>query len=280
MAGTGSISALPALRGLDADRYFAALFVPPEKRQAFAALAAFRAELARIPQIVSEPMPGEIRLQWWRDVISGERAGEAAAHPVAGSLVEAIAAYRLPSAVLERMAEARIHDLYHDPLPDRTALEGYLGETEATLIQCQILVLASEASGETVEAAGHAGMAVGIAEIIRALPVHARRGQSYMPLDMQAALGLTADMLAVDVKDARSKAVSAWVALGRDHLNRFRDAAHGMPPAVRPAFLPVALATAVLKRSERAGAGAFSHPVSISPFGSRLSMTKMALYGF
>ena len=34
-----------------------------------------------------EPLPGEIRLQWWREVLGGERPGEAGAHPVAAALL-------------------------------------------------------------------------------------------------------------------------------------------------------------------------------------------------
>ena len=42
-------------------------------------------------------MPGEIRLQWWRDVLSGERGGEASANPVAAALMQTIARFALPA---------------------------------------------------------------------------------------------------------------------------------------------------------------------------------------
>ena len=60
-------------------------------RDALFALYAFNLEIARVRDLAREPMPGEIRLQWWREVLSGERGGEAAAHPVAAALRETLA---------------------------------------------------------------------------------------------------------------------------------------------------------------------------------------------
>ena len=44
--------------------------------------------LARVREAAREPLPGEIRLQWWRDVLGGERTGEAGANPVAAALLD------------------------------------------------------------------------------------------------------------------------------------------------------------------------------------------------
>ena len=71
------------VRNTDKDRFLASLFAPAERREALHALYAFDIEVARVRDLAREPMPGEIRLQWWSDVLSGTRAGEAAANPVA-----------------------------------------------------------------------------------------------------------------------------------------------------------------------------------------------------
>ena len=36
--------------------------------------------MARTRELAREPMPGEIRLQWWRDVLGGAGRGEIDAH--------------------------------------------------------------------------------------------------------------------------------------------------------------------------------------------------------
>ena len=74
------------VRAADKDRFLATLFAPADKRGPLFALYAFNAEIASVRDRAREPMPGEIRLQWWRDVINGERTGEAAANPIAAAL--------------------------------------------------------------------------------------------------------------------------------------------------------------------------------------------------
>ena len=59
------------VREADRDRYLATLFAPAEHRDALYALYAFNAEIARVRDMAREPMPGEIRLQWWVDVLGG-----------------------------------------------------------------------------------------------------------------------------------------------------------------------------------------------------------------
>lgn len=60
-------------RKADPDRYVWALFLPPEARlRAFAVLAINR-ELCRIPHLVSEPVLGQMRFQWWRETLTAMR---------------------------------------------------------------------------------------------------------------------------------------------------------------------------------------------------------------
>src|SRR5665647_2013664 len=83
------------VREADRDRYLATLFAPAEHRDALFALYAFNIEISRVRDLAREPMPGEIRLQWWREVLSGERQGEGAAHPVAAALMASLKQYAI-----------------------------------------------------------------------------------------------------------------------------------------------------------------------------------------
>src|SRR6478672_9065725 len=80
----------------DLDDWLATLFVPVEHRSAIRALYAFDVELRRVRVMVSEPVPGELRLQWWRELIEGQERGGASGHPVAAELLRAIERYGLP----------------------------------------------------------------------------------------------------------------------------------------------------------------------------------------
>ncbi|MFC6490872.1 phytoene/squalene synthase family protein, partial [Nitratireductor sp. GCM10026969] len=184
---------LAIVRQADPDRYLAALYAPAAKRPALLALYAFNAEIAAVRDRISQPLPGEVRLQWWRDVLASGDPAAAGGHPIAAALLEAIRAYDLPHATFENMLEARIFDLYDDPMPTRTDLEGYCGETASALIQLAGLVLDPGAAVKTAATAGHAGCAQAIVGLLRLLPIHRRRGQCYVPLDILQAVGTTRD---------------------------------------------------------------------------------------
>src|SRR6201989_772579 len=111
------------VREADKDRYLSALFAPAEQRGPLFALYAFAHEIATVRDRAREPMPGEIRLQWWRDVLDGERAGEASANPIAAGLLEAMARYALPARRLSDLIEAHSFDLYDDPVASFAVLE-------------------------------------------------------------------------------------------------------------------------------------------------------------
>lgn len=244
---------LAMLRDTDRDRYLACLLSPEAKRGALAALYAFNAELARIRDLVHEPLPGEIRMQYWRDLLEGNAHGSTEANPLAAALLTAVETHRLPRQTLVNMIEARIFDLYDDPMESRTSLEGYAGETASALIQLASLVLSPEDATKSADAAGHAGVAQAISGMLLLMPLHQRRGQVYIPLEILSATGLDREaFLAGTDKPRISAAVEAFAGLGRDHLAKARASA--LSPVIVPAFLPVALAEPVLVKAQKRGA--------------------------
>jgi phytoene synthase len=236
------------VRKADPDRYLATLYTPEAKRQALLALDAFDGEIARVRDLVSDPMPGEIRLQWWRDVLDADEP-DGEGHPIAGPLVRAIADHGLPRKTLLAYLEARTFDLYDDPMPNRTDLEGYCGETVSAMLHLAALVLDPAAAMKSADLSGHAGCAMGILRLIQLMPRHRARGQCYVPAEVLAAAGLDRDSyVAGSDTQAMARAVAAMVSLASEHLRTFRSAAPGLAPTLRPAFLPVAVGAAHLRR--------------------------------
>lgn len=244
---------LAMLRDTDRDRYLACLLSPEDKRGALAALYAFNAELARIRDLVHEPLPGEIRMQYWRDLLEGNAHGSTEANPLAAALLTAVETHRLPRQTLVNMIEARIFDLYDDPMESRTSLEGYAGETASALIQLASLVLSPEDATASADAAGHAGVAQAISGMLLLMPLHQRRGQVYIPLEILSATGLDRETFLAGTDRPRiSAAIEAFAGLGRDHLAKARASA--LSPVIVPAFLPVALVEPVLVKAQKRGA--------------------------
>ena len=111
------------VRSTDRDRFIATLFAPVQRRAGLHALYAFSLEVARVRDLAREAMPGEIRLQWWREVLQRQREGEASASPTAVAFLSTIEAYRLPVNVLLTLIEARRFDLYNEPMVTIAQLE-------------------------------------------------------------------------------------------------------------------------------------------------------------
>ena len=78
------------VRSHDFERYASTLFVSADKRRALLALYAFNVEISRVREQVSQPLPGEIRLQWWTDMLAGSGHGGVEGNPVAAELLRAI----------------------------------------------------------------------------------------------------------------------------------------------------------------------------------------------
>src|SRR5882757_5589474 len=113
------------VRAGDKNRFLATLFAPQKYRRALFALYAFNLEVARVRALAREPMPGEIRLQWWRDVFSAAGGGDVRANPVAAALSDTIVRHRLPLSVFTDLIEARAFDLYDDPMATLDELDAY-----------------------------------------------------------------------------------------------------------------------------------------------------------
>ena len=240
------------LREGDKDRFLATLFAPPKYRRALHALYAFNLEVARTRELAREPMPGEIRLQWWREVLAGAGRGDIDAHPVAASIRNVVVRYRLPPQALTELIDARSFDLYNEPMASVAYLERYARQTSAVLIELAARVLRDGRDPEIGELAGHAGIAYAVAGLLRALPIHASRGQLYLPADLMQRYGAqTADVLAGQAT-IELRAVLAELRLrARQHLTAAGATLNTAPPDVLPALLPAALVRPALDRMER-----------------------------
>lgn len=271
---------LASLRESDIDRYLALLLMPNGVRDDVLALFLFNAEIASVRDRVREPLPGEMRLQWWRDMVAGNRNDEAQAHPVGALLLDLIARRNLPVDPLLAMCDARIFDLYDDPMPDRSSYEGYAGETASSLLQMTAFLLDPAAASQTSTASGHAGVAQAVAGHLMLLPISQARGQVFIPGDLLSATGLDRDSFLVGGNRERAaNAVRAFAGFGRDHLAKARAALAEVPAAVKPAYLPVALVEAVLDHAGKQAADCLSASVRLPQWRRQIQLWRAARRG-
>jgi 15-cis-phytoene synthase len=216
-----------AVRRADPDRYFASLFAPAEKRPLLFALYAFNHEIAHAVEIAREPMMAEIRLQWWREAVDEARVGRPRAQPAAMGLGELLARVPACSAALQSLIDARAVEISVAPFADLAALSSHAEATSGALMRIAAHLLDPDAVVD--ELAREAGIAYGLAGILRAVPFQAARGKSFLPTDQP-----------------NFEAVSAVASAARSHLERVRRIS--IPRGVVPAILPASLVPAYLAR--------------------------------
>jgi phytoene synthase len=216
------------LRRFDRDRFLATLFAPADRRPDLWALLAFNLEIARVRETVSQPILGQIRLQWWREVLDEAYAGgPVRRHEVATPLAQAIRRWRIDRADLDRMIDGRERDLDDRPAADLAELVEYAAATSGSLNQAMLAVLEA-ATPAALAAARETGIAWALTGLIRAEPFRVAAGRPFLPAPV-------ADVAA---------AARAHLAASRQYRGQTQR------PAL-PALLPAVLAGAYLRRLER-----------------------------
>lgn len=265
------------VRAYDRDRYLTALFAPEPRRGALMALYAFNLEIAKTRETVSEPILGQMRLQWWRETIDGIYAGNPREHEVAVALNAAVQAHRLTRGYLDRMIDAREFDLTDDPPADVAALETYAEGTSSALMKLALEAL-DGATEESLEAARHGGIAWAITGLLRAVPFHASQRRIYLPRSSLAEAGLTAaDVISRPPAPALAIPVETLVSEARAHLADARRFRRSVPAKARAALLPLALAEGYLDRIERADFDVFAPSIEMGVARRQLQLFLAAL---
>jgi len=254
------------VRAADRDRFLATLFAPVEHRGALFALYSFNLEIARVREAAHEPLAGEIRLQWWSDLIAGEARGDVEANPVAAALRATMARYRLPVEPLKALIAARRFDLYDEPMATLADLEAYAAGASCGLIAVAARILAGGRDPDIAAIARHGGVGHAVAGLLNAFAIHAARGQLYVPIEILDRHGVGRQPLLGGQGTPELRAALAEMRLhARRHLAAARDLLAAVPGAVMPALLPVALAGPTLARMDRRGYDPFV-PVEIAPW--------------
>jgi phytoene synthase len=241
------------VRSHDFSRYAATIFVPPDLRRALLALYAFNVEITRVRDQVTQALPGEIRLQWWTDMLAGHAHGSAEGNPVAAELMQVIRLGDLPIEMLQRLIEEHQFDLYNDPMPTMAALEGYLNDTASALFALAARIAVGPVPPEIDHLARHAGLAQGLVRVIAMLAYDAARRQLFLPQQVLAQHGSDLEEVFAGKLTPRIRsAVDQLLAEARRHL----DTAYGLlgeaPEELRTVFLPLAAVRRDLKRLSRA----------------------------
>lgn len=251
----------------DPARFEAAMFAAADRREDLFALIALNVELSRIPETVSEPMLGEIRLQWWDDAIEALfDGGPVAGHEVITALEQPIRDGRLPKDRLLDLIDARRMALGDEPLDKFEPLDRLISRTGGALAALQVAALGGDQAAQ--KTAADAGWAEGAGRLIAALPAMLGQGQ----IDTEVIeTGKAPKALAVLVKTLATT--------GAERLQTARGAASTIPRNCRPPLLSIRPQDRRLQAVLKPGANIFLDDGAVSPFRERMSLFRRAITG-
>jgi phytoene synthase len=270
-----SVASLDELReaaiAREPDRYLAATLAPAELRYDLIALAAFAAEISRVPDLVREPLAGEIRLQWWRDALTGGSGDAAAGHPVAVAMRAAIARFALPTEIVERVIDAQADALHGERPIDERAMRKRLAASEGGVFRLAARICAGDVADydssnreDDARTADLAGLAYGLSRgLLRARTYDAARllipHSLLLDSERDAVVDARVDA-AVDAVSSMARSAHADVAVRMRQMSRRR----------RLAFLPLAMVRPNLRALQRELGDSAAVPGDALPIGRLL----------
>jgi len=249
------------VRQFDRDRFLTSLFAAPEQRSRLHTLYAFNVELSRIRETVSEPIIGQMRIQWWRDVIDALKRDDSPpkGHPVAEPLANLIREANLPFLLFYRLLEARSHDVSGKPMGSLGELRSYSQGTSGTISELALYCLGVT---DTVakSAARNVGEAWALTGIVRSVRHHALAGRCLLPELIMADVGISLQDL--QTPDRSRKAVPLLKKIcdqAQELLKEARSTKRQVDVRAMPVLLHATLANQYLIDLERYGYDLF-HP--------------------
>ena len=243
------------VRRVDQDRWLASRVASAPDRARLIALYAVNHEIARVPESVTDPTLGAIRLQWWRDQIEAMFLGRAPErHPAAAALEEAVQSLRVPQEPFETLLATRLLDFETAPFETWNDVDAYLDGTSGALMRLAASACwpAGPFTDTAKQALTAAGRAWGMMGLIRALPQWTARRRVIFPKRLMERVGLSVDDLFAAKPSHAFVSASAAMKERAASLHKEAQAlARSLPAAVFPAVAHVALVPIYLRSLQR-----------------------------
>jgi phytoene/squalene synthetase len=263
-------------------RYLCCLLVPEKLRGRFFPILALNNEIAKIKDIVSEPMAGFIRLQWWREAIEEISHGSPTKHKheVTNCLYEVLREGQIPKELFYNLIEAREADIDFLIPSDLESIKNYAEKTASSLFYI-LLAAAKIDEPQAKEAAHFGGIAYGITGLLRAMRHNAYHNRIMLPLDLLEQQGISVE----DV--AQGKNIEKTIPIVRElcdvaeaNLKNMRTAMQYAPKPVVDVLLPLAIVAPFLARIKKSGYNLFDYDLERGKFALQMGILKAKLLGF
>jgi phytoene synthase len=275
-AGLGSLdeAVRDAARTHAFDEYLSALLAPREVRDDLIVLAAFWGETGRVPSTVSEPMLGEIRLQWWRDALLSRAA--ASGHPVADAMRGTIARRDVPLDLIDSLIDSRETELGNLPFGDEAGFARHLDHADGAFLRISAHVQGADTSLTAEPFLAELAQCLGRVRVARGLARQTALGRT--PL-WPAAMG---DAVSKFDRDADAARIRHAIAILAGGARAARARCLACAPRSRGgivAALPLALVEPYLRALENERHDPLQELADITPLGRVARLGWMRLSG-
>ncbi|RFU75297.1 squalene phytoene synthase [Trichoderma arundinaceum] len=175
----------PMSRTSDYDAHLIRRFIPPPVQDTYAALRALNLELVRLPEMVSNPTIGVMRMKFWQESIDKTFAGQPPREPICILLhkglqeLEQRAGSSTKKSIkfwVSRLIRTRERHMDNRPFATLASLEDYAENTYSTIMYATLASMPLR-SMHVDHLASHIGKACGIVAVLRGIPILAAPAQ-------------------------------------------------------------------------------------------------------
>ncbi len=269
----------------DFDRYLCTLFAKTSVRESLFSLILFNSEIAKVRWVVSDPILGNIRLQWWRDAIEGIYNNNVLAHDIVGSLHSALKKHKYNKVYFDRLIDGRTKDFESVRMQSIADLVHYAEETSAPLLYLFLETILQ--TGERRDSAifsytREVGISWALTGLIRAWPHHYSKGHVMLPFDLLK----DPELFPPDsFKATFEKTIfEALAEVGRVANSHLEEAAklrgYISSTGLTIIHLLAVLCQVYLDRLSRCGFNPYLPESSIGPLRKQMLLSRVALLGF
>ncbi|ETS03665.1 hypothetical protein M419DRAFT_96794 [Trichoderma reesei RUT C-30] len=169
----------------DYDAHLIRRFMPPPVQDTYAALRALNLELVRLPEMVSNPTIGAMRVKFWHDAIDRTFSGQPPREPICILLHKALreleqrtggggggstSSTKSIKFWVSRLIRTRERHMDNRPFATLASLEDYAENTYSTIMYATLASMPLR-SMHVDHLASHIGKACGIVAVLRGVPV-------------------------------------------------------------------------------------------------------------
>lgn len=281
MASDPMTYCLEQVRRFDHDRYLSLLLAPEKTRDVLAVTSAFGAEISRVPLTVSEPMLGQIRLQWWRETLEAISDSHTADHEVAQGIADITTKSVVRPSEFIDVVDGYERELDETPFESYDDLSRFLDQTTGVLTRISAVLLLdrplNDTEGNLVE---RLARGQGLVTLLRNLPKDAMGQRFNLPLDLARAHEIDPhDVFQGTLRPGLSAALHDLCGKAQTYLMLSEAEKNVLDDRLRPLFWTLPITRNYLKSLQAPGFDPFRTVTDIPAFRRQLSLMWAAWRG-